>query len=406
MTVSKHIVCPWVTPKIFDDLSSPNNGVQAFFDHYQKWFKHADLLVVNFCTGNGNQILSYDGTGASDLTFDWARYNCYNGSEVNRRRHNLDWLRRVREGGERSFNPYLAGPSFIVSDQVMTYGKLALIYQSFRDEADQRGLNMKLVEYLDPGPEFCRCVWKAKHPEALYGAIDFPGAIVHEGPLDMLSSLKREAFTYAACPDGIPDAMLTGDFVVGQIDCYTRDFNLDGVFLGNQFALPGFWEPDKAPPATPQRRAGLHSFFHKLRTVMGERLVYWMDTYWPVEVEIEKWAMSENSYALLDAVMVSNFAVIVERTQIEPNIKSRLHLASRYGGRPDTLFSFDFVDPWYWYRTHLDDRRNVLFQHDMYRKYGARCQGVSFFANDTFGHFIFPDALNQTLSVIRDVHGW
>jgi hypothetical protein len=28
------------------------------------------------------------------------------------------------------------------------------------------------------------------------------------------------------------------------------------------------------------------------------------------------------------------------------------------------------------------------FQHEMYRKYGTRCHGVSFFANDTFGEFV------------------
>jgi len=114
--------------------------------------------------------------------------------------------------------------------------------------------------------------------------------------------------------------------------------------------------------------------------------------------------MSEENYAELDAVMLSNFAVIIERTQIIPNMESKLRIAKKYDNRPAVLFSVDFFDPWYWYRTFLDDRKNFLHQHEIYRKHGKKCQGISFFANDTFGHFVTEKPLKETLQALRDAH--
>ena len=91
----------------------------------------------------------------SSTTFDWARYNCFSGGAGSHRAHTLNWLTRVREGGERSYNPYNAGPAFLTSDRPFNYDILAGIYQAFRDEADSRGINLVLLEYLEPGPEFC-----------------------------------------------------------------------------------------------------------------------------------------------------------------------------------------------------------------------------------------------------------
>jgi hypothetical protein len=131
-----------------------------------------------------------------------------------------------------------------------------------------------------------------------------------------------------------------------------------------------------------------------------------MDTYWPADVEIEKWAMSEENYSMLDAVMISNFAVIIDRNNIIPNIESRLRISAKNAGCPATLFSFDFVDPWYAYRVYLDLCWAFGLQHQIYKAWGPKLQGASFFANDTFGQFVFPEPLSETLTVIRQTHGW
>lgn len=404
MSIEKRIVCFWLTPKIFDDLTQPADTVRKFFDHHREWLETFPAVVVNFCTGSGDHILNYSGDGATDETFDWGRYSCYVGDYTERRQYNQDWLHRVRDGAENSFNPYMTGPSLILNDEPMSYRKLEGIYAAFRSEAHRRGLDFKLLEYLDPGPEFCYADWKTRHAEASAAPIDFPGAVVHQGPIDVLNTLHADDRRYALCPSGIAEGMNVGDFVIGQVDRFTHDMGLDGVYLGNQFALPGFWEPDKAPTPTPQRRAGIAAFFKKFRESMGNRLVYWMDTYWPVEVEIEKWSMSLENYAQLDAVMISNFAVIVERNQIPANIESRLRATKQLGGRPANLFSFDFVDPWYWYRIFNDDKRIYQLQRDLYRRFGSDCHGVSFFANDTYGHYVPESYLAETLKVIRDTH--
>lgn len=429
MNKALSIVCPWVTPKVFPNFEDPAPRVRSFFDHYESWFLHAETVVLCFAAGNGDHILNYRGTAGLDDAFEWARYNCFRAAHMTGNfdgldeaaerarlnahnnpqelafRHNLDWLNRVREGGERSYNPYSAGPSLVISEQVLTYRILGRFYVCFREEAQKRGINLKLLEYLEPGPEFCPCVWKTQlHPEGAQGNADAEGSVA-QGVIDVCSTLREDSFPYAAFPRGIPAGTNTGGFVAAQTAAFVRDFELDGVYLGNQFGLIGFWDPKNAPPATPERREGVKRFFQSFRNAMGDKLIYWMDTYWPAEIEIEKWAMSEENYAVMDAVMCSNFAVLVERTQIAPNVESKQRISQKHGGRPAVLFSVDFVDPWYWYRTYLDDRKNFLFQHEIYRSHGARCQGVSFFANDTFGHWVMPEPLAETLQVILETHG-
>lgn len=397
-------VVPWITPKIFPDLEHPEARIRELFDHYEQWFTACDEVVLVVATGNGDHILDYRGPAGWGDTFDWARYNCYGGVGADPMAHNLDWLRRVREGGERSENPYSAGPMWILSEQTMTYQTLRRIYRCLREEAERRDLVLRLLEYLEPGPEFCRSEWKTeRHPEAARGTAD-AGGTVATGVIDVCSTLHADDRSYAAYPDGVTAGTSTGDFVAAQTAAFVRDLELDGVFLGNQFGLLGFWHPDAAPEPTAERRAGIARFFHRLRQEMGTNLVYWMDTYWPAEVEMDRWAMSEDCYGALDAILISTFAVLVERTQIVPNLESRWRVADRLNARgqraPAVLFALDFVDPWYAYRTYLDDRRTYDFQRRTYRDHGPRCDGTSFFANDTFGQFVMPGPLGQTASLV------
>ncbi len=403
MKTNPQIVCPWVTAKIFPNFGDPLPRVRAFFDHYAEWFRHTETVVLNFCAGNGDHILNYRGRDAWDDSFDWARYNVYVSDDEARARHNLNWLHRIRDGGEQC-SPFNAGPSFILSEQVLTYRTLDRFYRCFREEAARRKLNFRLLEYLEPGPEFCRSRWKTEyHPEGVCGRAEEAGS---QCVIDVCSTLRADGRPYAAFPNGLAAGVNTGDFVIAQTSAFVNDFGLDGIFLGNQFGLTGFWHPDNAPAPTAERRAGIRRFFHELRRAMGGHLIYWMDTYWPADVEMERWAMCQDNYAQLDAVMVSTFSVLTRREQVIPNVESRLRIAARHGGKPLTLFSLDFVDPWYWYRVYLDHRHNFLMQHDEYRQCGARCQGTSFFANDTFGQWVMPEPLNETISVLRHVHGW
>lgn len=399
-------VYPWLTPKIFRDPAEPDKRVAEFFDHYAEWFSRADEVVLNFASGNGDHILNYRGPEHRDDTFDWARYNCYAGAETSAQDHNLNWLTRVREGGERSANPYMAGPMFVVNEATLSYRDLAGIYQSLRRAAESRGIRLKLLEYLEPGPEFCRSEWKTvRHPEAASGTADAGGNIA-TGLIDVCSQLRRDDRRYAAFPDGIPESTPTADFIAAQTAAFVQDFGLDGVFLGNQFGLLGLWDPANAPRPTPERRQGISYFFSRMRQSLGDRLIYWQDSFWPAEVEYRAWAMDEANYALLDGILCSNFAVLVERPNVRPNLESKLAISRRGGGTPEILFSVDFVDPWYWYRTYLDDRRYVEFQHEVYREIGPRCDGVSFFANDTFGHFVMARPLGETLAVVAEANGW
>ncbi|MDJ1113813.1 hypothetical protein [Microbacterium dauci] len=393
---SPHEVCLWVTPKIFDDLRAPEDGVAAFFDHHAEWIDGNDLTIV-FCAGNGDHVLDWRGPDGLDDTFDWARYNAYAWDpdtgqtfETAMRNHNANWLDRVREGGERSANPYSAGPMMVLSEQELDYRSLAHIYATIREEAQRRSVRLRLLEYLEPGPEFCRSEWKTiRHPEVAAARADAGG---HEIPglIDVTLPLNADSRSYAGWPDGIPEGTLAGEFVARQTAAFVADFALDGVLLGNQFGLLGFWNPKNAPELTVERQEGIRRFFLGLRDAMGDRQIYWMDSYWRADVERDVWGMTDECYDALDAIVVSTFAVLVERTEIIPNLQSKARMRAR------TLYAVDFVDPWYAYRTHLDDIRSYQYQREVLRSHRDLTDGVTFFANDTFGQFVPRERLEET----------
>jgi hypothetical protein len=115
--------------------------------------------------------------------------------------------------------------------------------------------------------------------------------------------------------------------------------------------------------------------------------------------------MGPENYLLLDAVLCSNFAVLVEPGQIVPNFvsKCRIRAEAEVRGQhaPKILYSVDFGDPWYAYRSFLDHKLIYAYQREIYRQYAARLDGIAFFANDTFGHYIPHAPLDSTLAVQR-----
>lgn len=393
---------PWITPKIFPDFApqTVRTVVRGFFDHYSEWFGAVEEVVVFFCTGNVDHIFNYAGVGASSPAFDWARYNSYVGAPGRVQEHNRDWLARVREGGERSGNPYLAGPSVVIRDSTLTHESLSFIYQSFREEARSRGITLFLTEYLEPGAEFCYSEWKSvRHPEASRTLQNAGGDTARL--LDVCASLHADSYRYAAFPQGVPDGLPLSTFIGRQTAAYMADFHLDGILLGNQFGLAGLWGPQFAVEPTRARRAGISKFFRDLRTALGSARIYWQDSFWPAEVENSAWGMERSSYALLDGIICSNFGVLVERTNIRPNVESKVAIRNSSAPGTDVIFSMDFVDPWYWYRIHLDDRYNYAFQRDVYAALRDCINGISFFANDTFGHFVPTGPLNETIRLLK-----
>ena len=395
----------WVTAKIFDDLRDPTPGVAAFFDHYAAWFSRVDEVVVTFCAGNGDHILAYPGQEHADTTFDWGRYNSYVGTATTPRRHNAHWLRVAREDRVIAGNPYHAGPAFVLSEQPMDYAVLAGIYRAFREEAAARGIPLVLVEYLEPGSEFCACEWKThRHPEAASGIVDAGGNLA-PGLLDVAATLSADAHVYAAYPSGIDEGEPVERFVARQTAAFVDDFGLDGVTLGNQFGLIGLWHPEHAVTPTDERRAAITSFFVRLRRLLGDRRVYWQDSFWPVEVEQHQWGMTDEAYAALSGIVVSNFAVLAREENIEASALSKIALRDRLGGDLEVIYSLDFVDPWYWYRVYLDSPHFWHRQRATYGDLREKLDGVMFFANDTFGHFVMPDPLGTTLALLPGAHG-
>ena len=104
----------------------------------------------------------------------------------------------------------------VLSEQTMDYRTLAGIYAALRAEASRRGIRLRLLEYLEPGPEFCRSEWKTvRHPEVAAARADAGG---HEIPglIDVTLPLNHDPRAYAGWPDGIPAGTLAGEFVARQ----------------------------------------------------------------------------------------------------------------------------------------------------------------------------------------------
>ncbi|WP_345152629.1 hypothetical protein, partial [Nonomuraea rubra] len=372
----------WITPKIFDDLGDPAPGVAALLRPPRRLARRPAVTIV-FCAGNGDHVLNYAGRDAWDHRFDWARYNCFaaapGGPAAAARAHNRDWLARVRDGGERSFNPYSAGPMFVLSEQPMDYRTLAGVYAAVRAEAERRGLRVSLLEYLEPGPEFCRSEWKTeRHPEVAAGTADAGGHLV-PGVIDVTAPLAADTRPYAAYPGGIEGGLPAGDFVAAQTAGVHGRLRA-GRDPARQPVRPGrvLASGQRAPPLTPERSAGIERFFLRLREAMGDRLVYWMDTYWRAEVERAAWGMTDAAYRSLDAILVSTFAVLVERTEIVPNLLSKAALG---GPRPRCSGSTS------WIRgtgtgTYLDDRRTYLYQREVLAAH-ARVRGRGVLLRET-----------------------
>ena len=381
---------PWLTPKIFGDFTEIEQTVQCFYDHYADYIRGSEKTVINFCTGNGDHILNY--AGMDDTTeFDWARYNRYVCDEgVTVRDHNLGWLKDCYEPQVHDAEYYPKGPSFLTSDKRMNNALLLSVYRAFYKIAKERGINVQILEYLEPGPEFCDSVWKReRHPECLSNMV-----------IDVCAKLKGDEHRYSAYPDGIAEGTPVSEFIARQCRNFVHDFGIDGICLGNQFGLLGFWDPNAAPPLTQEREEAIGKFFRTMRSELDGKLLYWMDSYHPVETEISVWGMRKENYACLDGIIVSSFAVLVKEELLIPNIQSKRKVCDICLQKPDVLFTMDFVDPWYQYRVYVDYPDKYEYQRQCFEKVKKLCDGVSFFANDTFGLYVFEKPLRDTLKRI------
>lgn len=352
-----------VTPKVIADFDQPQPSVERLVAYYRPLIERAGRWVWIWATGNADHVLSYPGPQDHARTVPWARYSAYGKGFA------------AADAGRCVAGNFCAGPFWIIREDTLCFRQIGRIIDELRAATLKFCPEVQVLEYVDPGPEFCESPFKDEwHPEILTGWTT---------AIDVRSALNADQRSYAAWPRGIPDGLPVRDFVAAQCRAPCDGLGFDGVYLGNQFGTREWWEPARGPGYSDAEAALVEQWFHTLKQVMGpDRLVYWMDTYWEVAVEHDRWSVPLSAYQHLDGIVCSAWNVIIQSNeQVRRNVESKLALPDR----PTIFFQVDHLDPWYRYNAIDYLRPRYLRNIEMFYDFCSRVDGLKFQANDEWG---------------------
>jgi hypothetical protein len=353
-----------VTPKAVADFNQPRPSVERLVAYYRPLIERAGRWIWIWATGNADHALSYPGPEGHDRTVPWARYSGYSKE-----------FRQRNAEGECVAENFCAGPFWIIREDTLSYRQIGAMVSQLREATRAFCPEVKVIEYVDPGPEFCESPFKDEwHPEILTG---------WAGAIDVRAALRPDQRSYAAWPQGIPDGLPVRDFVAGQCRAYCDGLGFDGVYLGNQFGTREWWDPARAPGYSDEEAGLIERWFRTLKETLGpDRLVYWMDSYWEVAVEHDRWSVPLSAYRHMDGIVCSAWNVIIHSNeQVRRNVESKLALPDR----PVIFFQVDHLDPWYRYNAIDYLRPRYLRNVEMFHDFVARVDGLKFQANDEWG---------------------
>lgn len=352
-----------ITPKVVADFANPRPSLEKLIAYYRPLLECAGSWVWIWATGNADHTLTYPGAAAHAETAPWARYSAY-GREI-----------AAQGEGRCVLDNFCAGPFWVIREDTLSYGQIGEIIAILRELTLAVCPRVRIIEYVDPGPEFCESPFKdSLHTEILTG---------QEGAIDIRARLQGDTRRYAAFPDGIPEGLPAPEFLAAQMVAYCDGLGVDGVYLGNQFGTREWWNPDGAHGYSDEEAAQIDGFFHTLRAALGpERLLYWMDTYWETSVEHDRWSVPRSAYTRMDGIVCSAWNVIIQSNeQVRRNVESKLALPNR----PTIFFQVDHLDPWYRYNAIDYLRPRYLKNIEMFYDFVNRVDGLKFQANDEWG---------------------
>jgi hypothetical protein len=354
-----------ITPKVIADFDNPRPSLERFVDYYRPLLDSAGTWVWIWATGNADHVLAYPGPAGHGRNVSWARYSNYQAE-----------FAKSGKQGWCSLDNFCAGPFWVIREDALSYAQIREAIAILRDVCAERGCrDVRVLEYFDPGPEFCESEFKYdRHPEVLTG---------WTRAIDVRARLQADRHTYARYPQGIPEGLPVRDFCAAQAAAYCDGMGFDGVYLGNQFGTREWWDPKKANGYSDAEAGEILAFFRVLKEALGpKRLSYWMDTYWEVQVERDRWSVPVEAYACLDGIVCSAWSVIITgHEQVRRNVESKLSLPHR----PTIFFQVDHLDPWYRYNAIDYLRPRYLKNIEMFFAYAPRVDGLKFQANDEWG---------------------
>jgi len=363
------------TPKIFKEPRDYERDAKAFLEHYRPFCEGFDEVLLMFCVGNGEQMLLYPGPDAHGTEIAWARYSGY------------------------TF-PYIGKERTIESSLRLSYSTVHDLVRILREIASDVGMpEVRIFDMIDPGTEFCESEFRQRrHPEVMW--MDDPRREPQQGIrawtwVDISARLRKDESKYAAFPNGIQEGLPFADFCVFQVGSYLEAMELDGVMLLNAYGTTGQWEPRFAQGwgagIDRHKEQDILAFFRSLKLELGERKVYWWDTYWPVEYEWGAWSVNEECYSLMDYLQVCAHKVIIPAHIARENLKSKVEL-----GHPRLMLTVDTADPWYrdaaWYEQKPSALEDGLA---LVGDFKAKIAGIQIFASTADGNPIPTDVLDR-----------
>jgi hypothetical protein len=208
-------------------------------------------VSVMLWIGDGDEVFNWKGD--MNEAFAWNDTVGFNNLNYNAYPEN----RHYRNGIAR---PYIENPPR------PTYADLKRIIEILRQTArEMYGIEIKVGETIDAGPEFVQSTWKfEKHPELLKGGPDseFPKSLSF---LCCYANMKADDTKYATFPNGLPEGTPFGTFLGKQFESLAQAVGFDFVWFSNGFGLTHYaWNylgevynglerrPEKAPESIRQ----------------------------------------------------------------------------------------------------------------------------------------------------------
>ena len=83
-----------------------------------------------------------------------------------------------------------------------------------------------------------------------------------------------------------------------------------------------------------------------MNKVMGDKDIFWMDSYWNTKVEHDAWSFTPQVYPEIDYIQIATWSVIQKVPVVRENLASKLPLDKK---GIKIIYQVDYVDPWYYY---------------------------------------------------------
>lgn len=215
-------VCLELSLKPFRQLDDEYiyNVCYKLFDEWRALIRHADSCAIMMWTSDGSEILSYSGDINDE--FEWCRYiGMGNPSEKNPAAKGLD-----------TDNIHIKPVLYMENPPKIRYSDLKRIISTLKKVGKEMyGLDVKVGETFDPGPEFAYSEFKEiRHPELSRDA-----RIMTHFWVYCATYLHADNYKYAAYPDGITEGTHFGEFLGKQFNELAADVGFDYIWLSNGF---------------------------------------------------------------------------------------------------------------------------------------------------------------------------